>query len=118
MVLPASSFFEKTGTYTNTDRRVQIGREAATPPGKAARIGLLSEPGEPAGYPMNYGSIEAVFAEFASLTQSYRGLTYEQLSGAGKLWPIEKPGDPETPVLFHDRFRRHRAAGKFVPCRV
>jgi formate dehydrogenase major subunit len=117
VVLPASSFFEKTGTYTNTDRRVQIGRQAAAAPGSARQDWfILCSLANRLGYPMNYGSIEAVFAEFAALTQSYHGLTYDQLSGPGKLWPIEKPGDPETPVLFHDRFPTPSGRGKFVPC--
>jgi formate dehydrogenase major subunit len=117
VVLPASSFFEKTGTYTNTDRRVQIGRQAATPPGSARQDWfILCSLANRLGYPMSYGSIEAVFAEFAALTQSYRGLTYEQLEGPGKLWPIEKPGDPETPVLFQERFPTPTGRGRFVPC--
>ena len=118
VILPASSFFEKTGTYTNTDRRVQIGRETIEPPGEARRDWeILCDLSRRLGYPMNYASPEEIFAEFAGLTGAYRGLTYDQLAGAGKLWPIEKRGDPETPVLFHDRFPTPSGRGKFVPCK-
>src|SRR5262249_20029590 len=77
VVLPASSCLEKTGTYTNTDRRVQIGRPALEPPGEA-RLDwqILCELATRLGYPMRYDSAEEVFAEFQALTANYRGLTY------------------------------------------
>jgi len=59
-----------------------------------------------------------VFAEFASLTQSYAGLTYENLGSTGKIWPCP---DPEHSlgeiVLFHDRFPTSSGRGRFVPCK-
>jgi formate dehydrogenase major subunit len=117
VVLPATSFLEKTGTYTNTDRRVQIGRQVLDPPGEARPDWqVLSELATRLGYPMHYGSPEQVFAEFAALTTSYRGLTYEALGGAGKLWPYPDPEGPEQPVLFADRFPTPSGRGKFVPC--
>src|SRR5262245_29624213 len=106
VVLPASSFLEKTGTYTNTDRRVQIGRAALTPPGEA-RLDwrVLCELSTRLGYPMRYDSPEEVFAEFAALTKSYAGLTYDHLGKDGKLWPCPDPRrDEGTRVLFAERF--------------
>jgi len=117
VILPASSFFEKTGTYTNTDRRVQIGRQAMAPPGEARRDWeVLCELGRRLGTPMDYASPEEVFTEFAALTTSYRGLDYQQLAGTGRLWPIESPGDVEKPVLFGDRFPTPSGRARFVPC--
>src|SRR5439155_15531804 len=58
---------------------------------------------------------EAIFAEFAGLTESYRGLDYAALGTAGKLWPIIEPGAAETPVLFGDRFPTSSGKAKFVP---
>jgi formate dehydrogenase major subunit len=119
VILPASSFFEKEGTYTNTDRRVQIGRPAMVPPGEA-RLDwqVICEISNRVGYPMNYATPADVFAEFASLTDSYAGLTYENLGTTGKIWPCP---DPEHSlgeiVLFHDRFPTPSGRGKFVPCR-
>jgi len=117
VVLPATSFLEKTGTYTNTDRRVQIGRKALDPPGEA-RLDwqIVCDLATRMGYPMRYGSIEEVFAELASLTHSYRGLTYDGLGDVGKLWPIPDSDAPETPVLFGDTFPTPTGRGKFVPC--
>ncbi|MBI1913821.1 MAG: formate dehydrogenase subunit alpha [Planctomycetes bacterium] len=118
VVLPASSFLEKTGTYTNTDRRVQIGRNALVPPGEA-RLDwqVLCELSTRLGYPMDYTSPEEVFAEFASLTKSYAGLTYANLGTTGKLWPCPDPDHSEgTKVLFAERFPTPTGRGRFVPC--
>ena len=118
VVLPASSFFEKTGTYTNTDRRVQVGRPALNLPGEA-RLDwkVICELSRRLGYDMPYSSPAEVFAEFAALTDSYRGLTYEALGKTGKVWPCP---DPEHSVgelvLFGDRFPTATGRGKFVPC--
>src|SRR5262249_5200810 len=88
VVLPAASFLEKIGTYTNTDRRVQIGRQALTPPGEARPDWqVLCTLATRLGYPMRYESPEAIFAEFAALTANYQGLTYDRLGRTGKLWP-------------------------------
>jgi formate dehydrogenase major subunit len=118
VILPATSCLEKTGTYTNTDRRVQIGRQALSPPGEARPDWeVLCDLAGRLGYPMRYDSPEEVFAEFASLTTSYRGLTYERLGSAGKLWPYPQPGDiPEQPVLFGEGFPTPTGRGKLVPC--
>jgi formate dehydrogenase major subunit len=118
VVLPASSFLEKTGTYTNTDRRVQIGRTALKPPGEA-RLDwqVLCELGTRLGYPMHYDSPQQVFAEFAALTKNYQGLTYERLGNTGKLWPCPDPENSDGKVvLFGDGFPTPTGRGRFVPC--
>ena len=88
VVLPASSFFEKEGTYTNTDRRVQIGRPVIPLPGEA-RLDwkVLCELSTRLGYPMRYSSPREVFDELVSLSPSYAGLNYANLEGSGKVWP-------------------------------
>ncbi|MBX9580604.1 MAG: molybdopterin-dependent oxidoreductase [Gemmataceae bacterium] len=130
VVLPASSFFEKLGTYTNTDRRVQVGRPAVPLPGEArADWRVLCDLSGRLGYPMPYPSPAEVFAEFAGLTQSYAGLTHDLLAGGGKVWPFqpgvrsqesgvsEDEGDGYVGelVLFGDRFPTASGRGKFVP---
>jgi formate dehydrogenase major subunit len=120
VVLPASSYFEKTGTYTNTDRRVQLGRPALAPPGQA-RLDweILTEVMRRMGAPQPYRTIEDVFVEFAENTASYRGLRYRHLGGAGKLWPCPDPetGDG-TVVLFGDGFPTKSGRGRFSPADV
>jgi formate dehydrogenase major subunit len=119
VILPAASFLEKTGTYTNTDRRVQIGRKVLDPPGAARVDGeILCDLAARLGYPMPCQSPEEVFAEFAGLTDNYQGLTYERLGQLGKLWPCPDPeGSDGKDVLFADGFPTASGRGKFVPCR-
>src|SRR5262249_55927013 len=117
VVLPASSFFEKLGTYTNTDRRVQVGRPALPLPGEA-RLDwqVLCELSTRLGYPMSYPSPAEVFAEFASLAPSYAGLNHVNLTGSGKIWPCPEPQTSVGElVLFGDRFPTPSGRGKFVP---
>jgi formate dehydrogenase major subunit len=66
---------------------------------------------------MHYDSPEQIFAEFASHTNSYQGLTYERLGRTGKLWPCPhpEPSDGQA-VLFSDGFPTKSGRGKFVPC--
>ncbi len=119
VVLPAASFFEKLGTYTNTDRRVQIGRPVLAPPGEARPDWqVLCELATRLGHPMRYESPEAVFAEFAGLTEGYRGLTYDLLGTTGKLWPCPDPATDGQAVLFADGFPTSSRRGDFVPCEL
>jgi formate dehydrogenase major subunit len=120
VVLPATSYFEKTGTYTNTDRRVQLGKTTLRPPGEA-RLDweILCDVMARMGHPQGYRSIEEVFVEFGDLTESYKGLRYRHLEGPGKLWPCP---DPETSdgevVLFGNGFPTKSGRGKFSPAEV
>src|SRR5207247_2241849 len=105
VILPAASFPEKEGTYTNTDRRVQRGRQALEPPGQARPDWqIICEISTRMGYPMHYNSPEEIFREMTPLTPSYAGLTYERLGKTGVLWPCPEPDHPGTQVLFVDTF--------------
>jgi formate dehydrogenase major subunit len=117
VILPATSFFEKDGTYTNSDRRVQVGRKTLDPPGRA-RLDwqLVCEISTRMGYPMAYESVEAVFAEMTALAPSYGGLDYENLGATGKLWPCPDPIHSDgVQLLFGDGFPTPSGRGKFVP---
>jgi len=117
VVLPASSYLEKLGTYTNTDRRVQVGRPALELPGEA-RLDwrILCELGTRLGVGMPYESPEDVFRELASLTESYRHFDYDTLGPTGKLWPNADPARDDGPVvLFGDRFPTPDGRARFVP---
>jgi len=120
VVLPATSYFEKTGTFTNTDRRVQLGRKVLEPPGEA-RLDweILCDLMGRMGHPQQYTGPEDVFVELGNLTKSYRGLRYRHLEGAGKLWPCPDPETSEgTVVLFGDGFPTKSGRGKFSPADV
>jgi formate dehydrogenase major subunit len=117
VIFPASAFFEKLGTYTNTDRRVQIGRPALSPPGEA-RLDwqIISDVSTRMGYPMHYDSPEEIFEEFAGLTDSYATLRHGNLGSSGKLWPNPDPEHQDGPVvLFEDGFPTPSGRAKFVP---
>jgi formate dehydrogenase major subunit len=120
VVLPASSYFETTGTYTNTDRRVQLGQTALEPPGEARLdwqilCGVMTR----MGYEQHFESVEDVFVEFSDLTNSYRGLRYRHLEGRGKIWPCPDPETSEgTIVLFGDGFPTPSGRGRFSPAEV
>src|SRR5206468_827234 len=78
----------KHGTYTNTDRRVQLGRPAIPSPGDARPDWqVLCDLSARLGYPMRYESPAAVFDEFTALAPSYSGLNHTNLTGGGKIWP-------------------------------
>ncbi|HIF92365.1 MAG TPA: formate dehydrogenase subunit alpha [Myxococcales bacterium] len=117
VILPASAYMEKLGTYTNTDRRVQLGRPVLELPGQA-RLDweIISEVSTRAGYPMRYASTDEIFAEFAGLTSSYATLDHNTLGASGKLWPNPDPEHEEGPaVLFTDRFPTESGRAKLVP---
>ena len=117
VILPASSYLEKLGTYTNTDRRVQIGRPALALPGEA-RLDwqVLCEVAARMGYPMEYETPSEIFDEFAALTSSYATLSYDYLGSTGKLWPNPDPEHEDGPiVLFGEGFPTASGKAKFVP---
>jgi formate dehydrogenase major subunit len=118
VILPASSYFEKSGTYTNTDRRVQVGHPVLESPGEAREDWrIICDIAERVGFSMRYDSPAEVFAEFTALTKNYAGLSHENLGPTGKLWPCP---DPETgdgvQILFGDGFPTASGRGRFVPC--
>ena len=117
VILPASSYMEKLGTYTNTDRRVQLGRPALRMPGEA-RLDweIVCDLSGRMGYAMDYDSTEEIFREFADLTTSYSTLRHENLGATGKLWPNPDPIHEDGPVvLFGDGFPTESGRGRFVP---
>ncbi len=117
VILPASAYLEKLGTYTNTDRRVQIGRPALEMPGEA-RLDweIVCDVASRMGFPMAYESPEDIFSEFASLTSAYQTLRYDNLGPTGKLWPNPDPDNEDGPVvLFDDDFPTANGRARFVP---
>ena len=116
IILPATTKLEKIGTYTNTDRRVQVGRKALQPPGSAREDWkIISELSTACGYPMSYASSSDVFDEMTALSPSYAGLTHENLGLTGKLWPCPDLETDGTQVLFGDTFPTPDGLGRFVP---
>ncbi len=106
VVLPAASFAETEGTFSNSERRVQRVR-----PGHPAHAGqnqLGDHPGalHPHGLSHEYHSGEEIFNEMASLTPSYGGMSFPRLAEKGLCWPCPTPDHPGTAYLHKDRFAR------------
>jgi formate dehydrogenase major subunit len=115
VVLPAASFAEKEGTFTNTERRIQRVRKGVEPPGEVrADWEIIADLATRMGYKMKYRSAEGVFTEMAKVTPSYGGISYDRLEKEGGIqWPCTTPDHPGTPYLHKDRFVR--GMGLFHP---
>ena len=107
VVLPATCFAEKDGTFTNTERRVQRVRKAVDPPGEARPDWqIICEVSTAMGYPMDYANASEIFDEIAIVTPSYGGISYERIDKVGLQWPCPTKDHPGTPFLHQDRFTR------------
>jgi formate dehydrogenase major subunit len=126
VVLPASSCAEKSGSFTNTDRCVQIGRPALQPPGQArqdlwilqqmaAQLGL-DESAYGDGHAQHEAAVAAVFEEMRHLMPSIAGITWQRLQREhGVTYPCRAEGDAGEPVVFGDRFPTADGRARFVP---
>lgn len=109
VVLPAFCFAEKDGTFSNTERRVQRVRKAVEAPGEARPDWeILCEIAKRMGYEMSYENSEAIFKEIASVTPSYRGITWERIDKIGIHWPCPNETHEGTPILHTTQFTRGR----------
>lgn len=109
VVLPGAGWAEKEGTFTNTDRRVQIIRKAVEPPGQARPDWEILDDlaRKMGGKGFDFNSPSAIFDEIARLTPIYAGMSYARLSKNGGLqWPCRTPEDPGTEVLHAQAFSR------------
>jgi formate dehydrogenase alpha subunit len=110
VVLPAVSFAEKDGTFTNTERRVQLVRKAVEPQGQAMEDSwIIRELSRRSGYAMNYNFIEEVYQEIGSLWKGVTGITYGRIRDRGIQWPCPTLDHPGTPYLFKGGFPRGKA---------
>ncbi len=114
VVLPAVSFAEKDGTFTNTERRIQMVVKAVPPLGDAKPDWeIICELAQRMGYGMSYKSPRDIMKEIASLTPIYGGVRYSRLKGMGLQWPCPDEDHPGTPYLHKDQFTR--GLGLFQP---
>lgn len=120
VVLPASAFPEKTGTFINTDRRVQMGRRALDPPGNARQdLEIIQEIARRIGLDWHYTAPEAVFNEMRGCMKSIKGITWDRLEREGAVtYPCDDEHKPGHEVIFGDQFPTPSGRGKFVPCDI
>jgi predicted molibdopterin-dependent oxidoreductase YjgC len=114
VVLPAAGFAEKDGTFTNTERRVQLLHKAIDAPGEARLDWRITcELASRMGYEMSYADVGAIEDEIASVSPIYGGITYDRLAEAPLQWPCPDAEHPGTPYLHKGKFSR--GLGKFHP---
>ena len=117
VILPASSYLEKDGTYTNTDRRVQLGRKVLDTPGDA-RVDweVVQDVANRVGLGWSYSSAREIFEEIVSVMPSYANLSYGNLGSTGKLYPNPDPEHSDgTVVMFGERFNTSDGLAHLVP---
>ncbi|MGA9098600.1 MAG: formate dehydrogenase subunit alpha [Methanotrichaceae archaeon] len=121
VILPASVWAEKEGTYTSTDRRVQWSNKALEPPGEArSDLEIICDVARRLGLEFNYPDAASVIAEINKLVPSYGGITRERLnserqSSHGLVWPCPSPDHPGTPILHSQGFKLPGGKASIVP---
>jgi formate dehydrogenase major subunit len=120
VVLPASAFAEKSGTFTNTDRRVQISRPVIQPPGDARQdLWIIQEIAKRLGLDWNYSGPAEVFAEMAKTMPSMTNITWERLEREGAVtYPVDAPDKPGNEIIFYQGFPTENGRAKIVPANV
>jgi len=120
VILPASAFAEKSGTVTNTNRQVQMGRAAVTPPGEAREDwAITTELARRCGMDWQYDSPADVFAEMKLNMASLDNITWERLQAQNAVtYPSLSPEDPGQAIVFGDGFPRPEGRARFTPASV
>ncbi|WP_308918253.1 formate dehydrogenase subunit alpha [Jannaschia sp. LMIT008] len=120
VILPASAFFEKAGTVTNTNRQVQMGRPALPPPGQAREDWrIVVDLARACGLDWRYDHPREVFAEMAALMPSLANITWDRLATEGAVtYPSLSPDDPGQPIVFGDGFPRDGGRARFTPASI
>src|SRR5580700_11317365 len=120
VVLPASAFPEKTGSFTNTDRRVQLGRAALPLPGQARRdIDIIQDLANRLGCNWSYPDVGAVYTEMASTMPSLANISWDRLLREGAVtYPTDGADKPGNEIIFSAGYPTKSGRGKIVPANV
>ena len=119
VILPAAAWPEKTGTVTNTNRQVQLGRPAVEPPGEAREDWrIVIELARRLGLPWNYSHPRDVFAEMKHVMKSMDNITWDRLERETVTYPSLSADDPGQSIVFGDGFPRPDGRAKFTPASI
>ena len=119
VILPASAWAEKTGTVTNTNRQVQMGRPAVPPPGEAQEDWWIEvELAKRLGLNWTYTHPSEIFAEMKQNMKSLDNITWTRLESEAVTYPSLSPEDPGQPIVFGDGFPRPEGRARFTPANV
>ncbi len=117
VIFPASSQAEKTGSYTNSNRQVQIGRPAIDPPGEARQDWeLIVELAHRVGAEWKYDDISDVYAEMAGVMPSLANISWDRIVKEGAVtYPAKSADEPGDAVIFTNGFPTASGRAKIVP---
>ena len=119
VILPSSAWYEKTGTVTNTNRQVQMGRAVTPPPGEAREDWWIEvELARRLGLDWGYTHPREVFAEMKRNMRSLDNITWERLEETAVTYPSLSPEDPGQSIVFGDGFPRPEGRARFTPANV
>jgi formate dehydrogenase major subunit len=120
VILPASAWPEKDGTVTNTNRQVQRGRAALTPPGEARQDwALIQEIAQRIGLDWTYQGPGDVFAEMAEIMPSFANITWQRVDRESAVtYPCDAPDRPGNEIVFAESFPTANGRGKLVAAEV
>ena len=119
VVFPAAAVAEKTGTYINSDRTVQMGRQAVTPPGDAQQDWwIIQEIARRLGLDWNYSGPEDIFNEMRLAMDSIAGITWARLEKESVTYPCEKEGDAGEPIIFKKGYPTESGRAKLIPADI
>jgi formate dehydrogenase major subunit len=104
VILPASSFLEKSGTFTNAERRIQLVEAAIGPPGDARTdFDILTTISSALGHEMGFATPADVMDEIAALTPDWAGVSHARVGRRGLQWPVAADGT-DSPILYRSQF--------------
>lgn len=118
VVLPAASTFEKSGTFTNTERRVQLTKKIFDPPGEALPDWeIYTRLAQRLDYDLRFNSSSNIMDEIASLVPTYAGISHDRLTGNGLQWPVRDKSSGGTKLLHTESFMRGKGRFRLVSWR-
>ena len=120
IILPASAFAEKTGTVTNTDRRVQLGRAALSPPGDARQDWwIIQQLANKMGMGWQYAHPKDIFAEMRIVMPSLTGITWQRLEAEDAVtYPCDDEQSDGRDIIFNDGFPTPSGKGRMTPASI
>jgi formate dehydrogenase major subunit len=120
VILPASAFAEKTGTFTNTNRQIQLARQVVDAPHDARQDWwIIQEIARRMGLDWRYAGPADVFAEMTTVMPSLQNITWERLERESSVtYPADAPDKPGNDIIFTQGFPTASGRGKFVPANV
>jgi len=120
VILPASAFPEKTGSFTNTDRRIQLGRQALPLPGQTRQdLDIIQAVATRLGLEWNYPDVATVFDEMRLAMPTIGGISWSRLLKEESVtYPCLTADDPGQPVVFASEFPTSDGLARFVPARL